>query len=74
VVLRDGVVDEAALRRAQVRRSDLMVRLRRAGVVHLADLAYAIVEADGTITVIRVHQPCDPELLDQVVGITPRQD
>jgi uncharacterized membrane protein YcaP (DUF421 family) len=69
VVLRDGVVDEAALRRAQVRRADLMVRLRRAGVVRLADLAYAIVEADGTITVIRAGQPCDPELLDQVAGI-----
>jgi uncharacterized membrane protein YcaP (DUF421 family) len=34
-----------------------------------ADVRAAIVEADGTLTVIRTGQPVDPEMLADVVGL-----
>ncbi|MDR0783144.1 MAG: DUF421 domain-containing protein [Propionibacteriaceae bacterium] len=68
VVLRDGVVDPASLKTARIRQTDLMVRLRRAGVTALAQVAYAIIENDGTLTIIRVGETVDPELLVGVVG------
>jgi len=69
VVLRDGVIDHMALRRTHVGSTDLIVRLRRAGITHLADAAYAIVERDGSVTIIRAGQQVDPELLADVAGI-----
>ena len=69
VVLRDGVIDDQALKQAHLRPTDLMVRLRRAGVTMLADAAYVIVERDGSITVIRAGQGVDPRLLVDVAGI-----
>ncbi|MDR0847549.1 MAG: DUF421 domain-containing protein [Propionibacteriaceae bacterium] len=67
VVLTDGVVDEEALKQAHVRTTDLMVRLRHAGITHLSDAGLVIVERDGTLTVIRAGQTVDEELLAGVV-------
>jgi len=69
VVLRDGEIDHDALRAAQVRQSDLMVRLRHAGVTRLADVAYAIVERDGSVTIVRAGQSVDDALLEDVAGL-----
>jgi len=68
-VLRDGVIQEASLRQARIRSSDLIVRLRHAGVTRLADVALVIVERDGALTIIRVGQPVDQEFLTGVAGL-----
>jgi uncharacterized membrane protein YcaP (DUF421 family) len=65
-VVVDGRLNEAALRLAGIRSTDLWIRLRRAGVTELAKVRYAIVEGDGSITVIRHGQRIDPELLTGV--------
>ncbi|MDR0989877.1 MAG: DUF421 domain-containing protein [Propionibacteriaceae bacterium] len=72
VVMRDGVVDQSALRRAHLGMTDLMVRLRCAGITRLTDVAFAIVEADGGITVIRVGAPIDDALLAGINNRTPK--
>lgn len=68
VVLADGVVDEDALRRVRLRPADLMVRLRQSGITRLSDVSLAIVERDGSLTVVRTGQTVDAALLADVVG------
>jgi uncharacterized membrane protein YcaP (DUF421 family) len=68
-VVVDGRADPAAVRRVGITEADLWIRLRRAGVLQRADVRVAIVETDGTLTVIRPNQPVDPELLADVVGL-----
>ena len=69
VVLRDGIVDDEALRRMHVRTKDLMVQIRSAGITSLDEVAFAILERDGSVTVIRVGQTVDPRLLVGVEGL-----
>jgi uncharacterized membrane protein YcaP (DUF421 family) len=68
-VVVDGQVDDAMLKLSRLRPSDLWVRLRRAGVTRLADVRYAIVENDGSFTVVRAGQDIDRELLAGVAGL-----
>ncbi|MCL2849741.1 MAG: DUF421 domain-containing protein [Micrococcales bacterium] len=68
-VVVDGRVDGSALAQVGITEDDLWIRLRRAGVLRRADVAVAIVETDGALTVIGPGQPVDPELLCDVVGL-----
>ena len=70
-VLQNGVIDEDALRQARLSHTDLLVRLRRAGVMRLQDVDLAIVERNGSLTVVRAGQPVDDEFLADVVGVRP---
>jgi len=70
-VLKNGVIDEDGLRLAHLNRTDLVVRLRRAGVMRLQDVALAIVERNGSLTVIRAGQPIEDVFLSDVVGVRP---
>ena len=68
VVLTDGVLDEEALRKAHLRSADLMVRLRQAGVTRVSDVSTAIVEHDGSLTVVRTGETIDDALQEGVVS------
>jgi len=70
-VLQNGVIDEDGLRLAHLNRADLVVRLRRAGVTRMQDVELAIVERNGTLTVIRAGQQIEDEFLADVVGVRP---
>ncbi|MCL2467012.1 MAG: DUF421 domain-containing protein [Micrococcales bacterium] len=63
VVLRDGTIDETALHKARLYPDDLVVQMRRKGLTRLQDVALAIVESDGSITIIRAGQPVDDEFV-----------
>jgi len=69
-VLQDGMIDEDALRHAHLSHTDLLVRLRRAGVMRLQDVDLAIIERNGSLTVIRAGQPVDDEFLADVRGVS----
>lgn len=56
LVMRDGIVIPGALRRAQLSEDDLRVALRRAGIGSYADVGAAVVEAAGTISILRKGQ------------------
>ncbi len=50
VVMRDGVVLEAATRRQRLSDSDLVVAARQQGIRRLGDVDLAVLEADGKIS------------------------
>lgn len=52
VVFRDGVWNEGAMRRLRLQQADLRTAARQQGLDDLADIAVAIVERDGTLSVI----------------------
>jgi uncharacterized membrane protein YcaP (DUF421 family) len=54
LLVRDGVVLEAAMRREGVDRHELQQALREHGVLDLAEVRLAVLEVDGTISVVPV--------------------
>lgn len=62
LLVRNGVVNEEAMKREAVSRYDLYSSIRKQGVSRLGDVAFAILELDGSISVIRReddHRPHD---------------
>lgn len=53
VVINDGRVDQKEMRRLRMTTEDLMEELRLKDVFHLEDVAYAIVETNGQMSVIK---------------------
>jgi len=70
VVMADGVINEQLLAAAKLRDDELWTRLRRAGITQRSQVAYAIIEADGALTVIRTGTPLDPELMAGIEGLS----
>ena len=68
-VMVNGVVNETLLAATRMRSDELWARLRRAGVRHRNEVAYAVVESDGTLTVIKAGAPVEPALLAGIVGL-----
>lgn len=62
-VMVDGVPQDAALAKAHLAHDELMSALRQAGVRRLAEVRLAVFEPHGRISVIRVGEDIDPELL-----------
>jgi uncharacterized membrane protein YcaP (DUF421 family) len=63
----DGEANQAVLDHLGITERNLWIRLRRAGVTRLADVQFAIIEADGAITVVQQGRAVDPELLTGVL-------
>lgn len=55
-------------KRARVSDEDIAVFLRRSGLTRLSQVRYMILEASGTLSVIRADQEYDPGILAGVVG------
>lgn len=78
LLVHDGKVFEESMRREAVSRNDLFSNIRKAGIVRLTDVGFALLELDGTISVIRredKREPADclpPEIL-QAIGDDPRK-
>lgn len=53
ILVRHGVVDRAALAVQRLRLDDLLDEARLAGIADLADLEYAVLEADGKMSFLR---------------------
>src|ERR1051326_6827895 len=78
LLVHNGLVLEDAMRRQKVTRYDLFSNIRKAGLVHLDDVGYAVLELDGTISIIRIedkkHPPnCLPPEILEVLGEDPLQ-
>lgn len=62
VLVRDGKLDEDAMRHNSVSRNDLLMAIRKQGLCRLSQVGYAILELDGSISVIAwadINGPCD---------------
>lgn len=57
VLVRNGALVEANLRRDRLTRAEIESEMRLAGIAHLKDVAWAILEPEGKISFIR----CDGE-------------
>ncbi len=53
IVINDGRVDRNQLRRLRMTVEDLFSQLRENGIGHLEEVAYAIVETNGTLSVLK---------------------
>lgn len=56
VIVRDGAVDDAALRRAALTPADLRALLRERGIASVDDVRFAILERRGAISVLRMSE------------------
>lgn len=56
MVIRAGVIDQREMRRCRFSVDELTVELRRAGVTDIAQVRYAVLETDGTLSVIRTQE------------------
>ena len=71
-VIRNGVIDQNALRALRLTAADLLEALRGKDVFDPADVAYALVETDGTLNLVK--QPGKETLLREDVGLSqPRE-
>lgn len=68
VVMIEGKVVTKGLRARRVTEYQLMARLREAGIRHREDIALAIVEPRGALTVLRTGDTIDADLLAGVRG------
>ena len=53
LLVRDGKIDDTTMRKQSVSRNDLLSAIRKQGIVHLAEVGYAILELDGVISIIK---------------------
>lgn len=56
VVVRDGAVDAAAMRRARLTEDELRFAVRRAGLPGLAAVGLVVLEQNGTLSVVRAGE------------------
>ncbi|MEG3613951.1 DUF421 domain-containing protein [Isoptericola haloaureus] len=68
LLMADGTVLPAQLRRAHVTLSELRSTLRLAGVHRYDDVAVALLESTGSISVLRRGTPIDAALLEGIHG------
>ena len=73
IVIRDGEVQQKELRRLRMTVEDLFSQLRSNSISHLEDVAFAIVETNGNLSVVRKPEKEMPTC--SMLGIqTPKQD
>ena len=53
LVIRNGKVDQKELRRLRMTIEDLSAQLRQQGIAHMDDVSYAIVETNGSLSVLK---------------------
>lgn len=72
LLVKMGNIDDAVMKQQAVSRNDLLSAIRKQGIVHLCDVGYAVLELDGSISVIKKEDaegPADCLPLD-IVGDT----
>lgn len=68
VVYSDGMLDQRAIRHFHLDERIIWARLRQAGITNLDDVRALILEADGTVTILRQGTELDPRVLRNVRG------
>lgn len=68
LVVADGMPVTSAMKRMHLTEPELNSALRRAGVRARSEVACAIFEPTGHLSILRYGEPIDPLLLDDVIG------
>ena len=63
VIIKNGLVDEKAMKSVRMTTLDLVEQLRQCGVFNISDVQYAILEVNGNLSVLQraEKQPCTPD-------------
>ena len=72
IVINKGKLDETALRRLRMTNADLFEELRKSGVFDIRDVLFAIVETDGTMSILKKSASEPPD--SQTVGASPPEN
>lgn len=65
VLIRNGVIIEANMRRDRITRTELEIEMRLAGIARIADVAWAILEPQGKISFIGSGEKEPPKQEDE---------
>ena len=70
VIIKNGLVDEVAMRKVRMTMLDLIEQLRQNGVFNIEDVAYAILEVNGNLSILQKASrlPATPKDLDLKVS------
>ncbi len=68
LLVQDGVLLRANMRRVHVVEDEVRQAVRRAGARSLADVRCAVLERNGAVSVVRSDEPVDPWVLEDVAG------
>ncbi|WP_083527792.1 DUF421 domain-containing protein [Curtobacterium ammoniigenes] len=68
LLVADGELQVDLLRRARVSEAELREALRASGVVSRSEVACAIFEATGSVSVFRAGRPIEPWMVEGVLG------
>lgn len=68
VLMREGVILDAALKQTRVAKSDLIAKMREANVLDLADVRAVILETTGDISVLH-GEACSEQLLSGTMRV-----
>ena len=55
-----GKIDDAMMQRQTVSRNDLLMAIRKQGIIRLSEVGYAILELDGEISIIKKDSDNEP--------------
>lgn len=53
LLVRDGIIEESMMKNKSISHNDLLSAIRKAGIGRLDDVGFAILELDGTISVLK---------------------
>jgi uncharacterized membrane protein YcaP (DUF421 family) len=71
LLVRKGKINEKVMEQQKVDKEDLLASIRKQGIIRMSEVAYAILEIDGTISVIkadddkRPHDCLPPEISER---------
>ena len=64
IVINDGKIDQAQMKRLRISTEDLCEQLRQLDCFNIEDIAYAIVETNGKMSILRKPEKDTPTLSD----------
>lgn len=67
IVIRNGAIDQKQMKRLRFTIDDLFEDLRKKDIFDIADVAYAVIETDGSLSVLRRNEKSPPT--KQEIGI-----
>ncbi len=68
VIINDGIVDQNQMKRLRMSTQDLVEQIRQLDIASINDIAYAIVETNGKLSVIKKASKQNPD--NSTLGIT----
>lgn len=62
LLMRDGQIEEAMMKNKAISHNDLLSAIRKQGLGRLQDVGYAILELDGTISILKAADVCEGQM------------